>query len=95
MLLIRTAKSHPKRVGGFWTNSRAYAVYIHPRWPVWRAELSDCAKVRYMTGSPSKSILVKAQRDGVDVMVFKCWDWNAKEFVVINPRAIENVRRYR
>ena len=83
---------NPKLVGGFWTPDPKYVWYIHHTKKMWEARLSPRALIREIGGSPDRRMITKALRRGSpDVIVAKAWDFDTREYVVLNPRMLEDI----
>jgi hypothetical protein len=65
---------------------------MHPNSPLHEANLSAAAKVQHFPGSPTKRLIRALESSGLDVAVFDIWDFDAQEYVVLNPDVLENVR---
>ncbi len=90
--------------GGFWTDDRRYAEYIHPHLTVYEAELPDAAHVHESDDElliafgeempqEARAVLDGLRAAGYDAAQFQAWDWACDEYAVFRPEVLSRVRR--
>jgi hypothetical protein len=86
--LYRTG-SLTDKPGAFWTPSDSYAYYVHPKGPLHIAELEPTARVKRLPGDASRTAIeIERVLGQADVLVFRAWDWDTDEYVVLNPHVL-------
>ena len=81
---------NPQTVAGFWSPDPDYVRSIHGAdKPVITAELSPAAVVKRLSGNANQATIeVERLAEVADVLIFQAWDWDADEYVVLNPEVL-------
>jgi hypothetical protein len=87
---------NPQLAGAFWSPDVEYVRAVKgENSPVVSAELSPAAVIKQMPGSPDKTVIhVERLAEQADVLVFKAWDWDTDEYIVLNPAVLSNIKPF-